>query len=145
MLSTWLSRTQPRPIASRLADTSGKQGGGGACCQSQIQLGKLREHCGAVTKPPDPSSNTSAQGTHKAPHQQGTQGGQARSNCGKLRKRVENCENCDKLRPSIPPPAATMLESGHCQDPSPKAAASVAPFTEFRVCPRDLHFVHKHT
>ena len=71
----------------------GRGGGGIAVRERQMQWrkmagnrGKLRENCGAVTKPPEASrSNTSAQGTHRAPTS--TQGGQAKSNCG----------NCEKL------------------------------------------------
>ena len=94
-------------------------GGGTAVRECQLQLrtivencgkiaGKLRENLrksfGAVTKPPAAStSNTSAQGTPRAPTR--TRGGRAKSNCGKS---AGNCENCAKLRTATPLPSPPL-------------------------------------
>ena len=85
------------PIADR---QSGGGGGGGDCGQGASNpianncvkiAGKLRQNCGAATKPPEASrSNTSAQGTRRAPTR--TRGGHAKSNWAKkLREIAENC------------------------------------------------------
>ena len=93
------------------------QGGGGGCGQGASNLfakkcGKFGGNCGAVTKPPKASrSNTSTQGTHRAP--KSTQGGQAKSNCGKI---ADNCGKLQKIAKiseksltSNPPPAPGLF------------------------------------
>ena len=80
--------------------------GGGGCGEgaSNPIAKKIAEKCRAVAKPPKASrSDTSAQGTHRAPTR--TRGGPAKSICGKI---AENCEklrkipkNCEKLQKKI--------------------------------------------
>ena len=83
--------------------------------------GKLRENCGAVTKPPEASrSNTSAQRTHRAPTS--TRGGQAKSNCGKMRKVAENCEKLGEFANLNPPPPLHAFHL-HAHSPSDNASA----------------------
>ena len=66
---------------------------------------KLRENCSTLTKPPEASrSNTSAHGTHRAP--KNTQGGQAKSNCGKI------AENRGKLRETAVFPNVLVQRQG---------------------------------
>ena len=99
----WCCHTRwvPHPMAWGRAWGESKGGGCSGSVKSNCQ--RLWESCGAVTKPPAASSsNTSAQGTHKAPtHTRGTGKEPWRENGGKLR---EIANNCEKLRTSITPP-----------------------------------------
>ena len=105
-------------VKRQAAETEKSTGGGGgiAVREREIELlkvaGNWRENCGAVTKPPHASkSNTSAQGTHRAPTS--TRGGHTkkkhlRKKCRKLREIAEDCG------PPTPPP----LRRGSCPSPS---------------------------
>ena len=87
-------------------------------CQIPKKSEKLRGKWGTATKPPEASrSNTSAQGTHRAPTRM--RGGQAKSDCGKLRKLRKIAENCKQLRTPPPPPRQTARPSAkdHRQRP----------------------------
>ena len=77
----------------------GSWGGGGQGVSNPIAKNcrKLRENRCAVPQPPKAStSNTSAQGTHRAPTR--TRGGYAQSNCGRIMENCEIAKRCATLR-----------------------------------------------
>ena len=98
----WECKHVARLTPSRLVDTA--RGMGGDCGQgaSTPIAQRSRKNCGAVTKPPEASrsTNTSAQGTQRAPTRMQRGGGGQ-----KLWKIAENC------RPQFPPPPSPRLRS----------------------------------